>query len=160
MFRRRNRRLNRECLPRPRRERLRLLRLALAGETSSEIDDLELQRGGVSYTVDTLRHYAEKFPGAELFYLIGADQTGLLPQWREAAELARLAQFVAAPRPGEGPPALPAPFRGHALRGFPMVVSSSQIRARVKAGLPVDASDAASGGGGDCEQSALSLSAL
>ncbi len=123
--------------PAPAPERLRLLRLALAGETSSEIDDLELQRGGVSYTVDTLRHYAEKFPGAELFYLIGADQTGLLPQWREAAELARLAQFVVAPRPGEGAPALPAPFRGHALRGFPMVVSSSQIRARVKAGLPV-----------------------
>lgn len=123
--------------PAPAPERLRLLRLALAGEISSEIDDLELRRGGVSYTVDTLRHYAEKYHGAELFYLIGADQTVLLPQWREAAELARLAQFVVAPRPGEGTPALPAPFRGHVLRGFPMVVSSSQIRARVKAGLPV-----------------------
>jgi len=123
--------------PAPAPERLRLLRLALAGETGCDIDDLELRRGGVSYTVDTLRHYAEKFPGAELFYLIGADQTAQLPQWRDAAELARLAQFVVAPRPGEGPPALPAPFRGRALRGFPVVVSSSQIRARVKAGLPV-----------------------
>jgi nicotinate-nucleotide adenylyltransferase len=123
--------------PAPAPERLRLLRLALAGETGCEIEDLELRRGGVSYTVDTLRHYAGKFPGAELFYLVGADQTGQLPQWREAAELARLAQFVVAPRPGEGPPALPPPFRGRALRGFPVVVSSSQIRARVKAGLPV-----------------------
>jgi nicotinate-nucleotide adenylyltransferase len=123
--------------PAPAPERLRLLRLALAGETGAEIDDLELRRGGVSYTVDTLRHYAEKFPGAELFYLIGADQTAQLPQWRDAAELARLAQFAVAPRPGEGPPALPPPFSGCALRGFPVVVSSSEIRARVKAGLPV-----------------------
>ena len=123
--------------PAPAPERLRLLRLALAGETGCEMDDLEIRRGGVSYTVDTLRHYAEKFPGAELFYLIGADQTAQLPQWREAAELARLAQFVVAPRPGESPAALPAPFRGRALRGFPLAVSSSEIRARVKAGLPV-----------------------
>ena len=123
--------------PAPAPERLRLLRLALAGETECEIDDLEIRRGGVSYTVDTLRHYAGKFPGAELFYLIGADQTAQLPQWREAGELARLAQFVVAPRQGEKPGALPAPFRGRALRGFPLAVSSSEIRARVKAGLPV-----------------------
>jgi nicotinate-nucleotide adenylyltransferase len=87
--------------------------------------------------VDTLRHYAGKFPGAELFYLIGADQAAQLPQWREAGELARLAQFIVAPRQGEKPAALPAPFRGRALRGFPLAVSSSEIRARVKAGLPV-----------------------
>jgi nicotinate-nucleotide adenylyltransferase len=123
--------------PAPAAERLRLLRLALAGETECEIDDLEIRRGGVSFTVDTLRHYAEKFPGAELFYLVGADQTAQLPQWRDAAELARLAQFVVAPRQGESPAALPAPFCGRALRGFPVAVSSSQIRARVKAGLPV-----------------------
>ena len=59
--------------PAPAPERLRLLRLALAGETGTEIDDLEIRRGGVSYTVDTLRHYAEKYPGAEFFYIIGAD---------------------------------------------------------------------------------------
>ena len=123
--------------PAPAPERLRLLRLALAGDTGCEIDDMEIRRGGVSYTVDTLRHYAQKFPGAALFYLIGADQTAQLAQWREAGELARLAQFVVAPRQGESLPALPAPFRGAALRGFPLAVSSSDIRARIKAGLPV-----------------------
>ncbi len=113
------------------------MRLALAGETGTEVDDLEIRRGGISYTVDTLRHYAEKFPGAELFYLIGADQTAQLPRWRQAGELARLAQFVVAPRPGEGPAGVPPPFRGRTLRGFALAVSSSEIRARVKAGLPV-----------------------
>ena len=124
--------------PAPAQERLRLLRLALAGKTSCEVDDQEIRRGGTSYTVDTLRDYARRFPKAELFYLVGADNVASLPKWREADALARLAQFVAIPRPGEAQASFPAPFRGHALKGFPFGVSSSQIRARVKAGLPID----------------------
>jgi nicotinate-nucleotide adenylyltransferase len=123
--------------PSPAPERLRWLRLALAGETACEVDDQEIRRGGVSYTVETVRHYAGKFPGAEIFCLIGADQAADLPQWREAGELARLAQFAVVPRPGETAAALPPPFHGRTLRGFPMAVSSSEIRARIKAGLPV-----------------------
>lgn len=117
--------------------RLRLLRLALAGETACEVDDLEIRRGGVSYSIDTIRHYAEKFAGAQLFYLIGSDQVAQLPRWREADQLARLAEFVVVPRPGEEAAILPAPFRGQSLRGVPVAVSSSEIRARVKAGQPI-----------------------
>lgn len=61
-----------------------------------------------------------------------------LPQWREAEELARLAEFVAIPRPGESAPAFTPPFRGRTLKGLPFGVSSSEIRARLKAGKPVD----------------------
>ena len=122
----------------PAPERLRLLRLALAGKTNYEIDDQEIRRGGVSYTIDTVRDYARRFPKAELYYLIGADHVPSLGKWREAVELARLAQFVVIPRPGEAEPALAPPFRGRALKGFPLGVSASQIRARVKAGLTVD----------------------
>ena len=127
-----------ESTPAPARERLRLLRLALAGRTDCELDTQEVVRGGVSYTIDTIRDYLRRFPAAELFYLIGADHVPTLPQWREAGELARLVQFVVIPRPGEVSAALPAPFRGRALQGFPLGVSSSQIRARVKAGQPVN----------------------
>jgi nicotinate-nucleotide adenylyltransferase len=143
--------LDRQHAPAP--ERLRLLRLALAGQTQCEVDDQEIRRGGVSYTVDTLRDYARRFPEAELFCLIGADNVASLPEWREAGELARLAEFAAIPRPvvsvtsfggtpepSEGrTPNFPPPFRGRTLAGFPFGVSSSQIRARVKAGRPVDA---------------------
>ena len=118
-------------------DRLRLLRLALAGQTNCEIDTQEISRGGVSYTIDTVRDYVRRFPQAELFQLIGADHAPTLPQWREAAELAQRVEFVVIPRPGEVSAALPAPFRGRALKGFPLGVSSSQIRARVKAGLPI-----------------------
>ncbi len=124
--------------PRPAKERLRLLRLALAGKEWCEIDEQEIKRGGVSYTIDTVRDYARRFPQAELLYLIGADNVPQLPKWREAQDLARLAEFVAIPRPGEAEAPFPAPFRGRTLRGFPLGVSSSQIRQRVKAGLPID----------------------
>jgi len=118
--------------------RLQLLRLALAGKANCEIDDQEIRRGGISYTVDTLRDYAKKYAGAELFYLIGADNTAKLNEWRAVAELARLAEFVAIPRPGGAEPVFPPPFRGRTLRGFPFAVSSSEIRARVKAGLTIE----------------------
>jgi nicotinate-nucleotide adenylyltransferase len=142
--------------PTPANERLRLLRLALAGQSWCEIDEQEIKRGGISYTIDTVRDYGARFPEARLFYLIGADHVSQLPKWRDADDLARRVEFVVIPRPGQteiSPAAadpdagagnqaaaaqLPAPFRGRLLSGFPLGVSSSQIRARVKAGLAID----------------------
>ena len=123
--------------PAPGAERLRWLRLALAGDTRAEVDDQEIRRGAPSYTIDTVRAYAKSHPGAELFYLIGADQTVQLHLWREAGELACKVQFLIIPRPGEPDPILAAPFRGRVLRGVPAGISSSEIRARLKAGLPI-----------------------
>jgi nicotinate-nucleotide adenylyltransferase len=119
-------------------ERVRLLRLALAGKSWCEIDEQEIERGGISYSIDTLRGYARRFPGAHLLYLIGADHVAKLPQWRDAEELARTAEFVVISRPGQVEVAVPKPFRARTLAGFPLGVSSSQIRSRVKAGLPID----------------------
>jgi nicotinate-nucleotide adenylyltransferase len=127
-----------ESAPTPAPVRLCLLRLALAGKTWCEIDEQEIQRGGVSYTINTLRDYAVHFPQAQLFNLIGADHLAQLPKWRAAEELARLVEFVVIPRPGQVEAPIPAPFRGRWLAGFPLGISSSQIRARVKAGQPVD----------------------
>ena len=117
--------------------RMRMLRMALAGGTRFDVDDLELRRGGVSYTVDTVREIAARHPGAELCWLIGADHVPSLPQWREAETLAGLVEFVVIPRPGEPAAGLPAPFRLRPLRGWPLRVSSSEIRQRVAAGRPV-----------------------
>ncbi len=124
--------------PAPAAMRLRLLRLALAGQPWCEIDDQEIRRGGVSFTIDTVRDYKRRFPDVELNCLIGADHVPSLPKWREAEELARLVRFVVIPRPGESPAELPSPYRLHVLSGWPLKVSSSQIRARLAAGLRVD----------------------
>jgi nicotinate-nucleotide adenylyltransferase len=122
----------------PAQERLRLLRLALAGQNDCQVDDQEIVRGGVSYTIDTVRDYRRRFPQAQLFYLIGADVVPQLLKWRDAAELAQLVEFVAIPRPGESVASFSPPFRGRPLKGFPVAVSSSRIRERVRAGLPID----------------------
>jgi nicotinate-nucleotide adenylyltransferase len=122
----------------PAKERVRLLRLALAGLAWCEIDEQEINRGGTSYTVETLRDYAVRFPGAQLFYLIGSDHVAQLPKWRESEELARLAEFVVISRPGAADNPFPPPFRGRKLAGFPLGLSSSQIRARVKAGRSIE----------------------
>lgn len=123
--------------PAPDALRLRWLRLALAGEPRFLLDDVELRRGGTSYTVDTVRDVMARHPGAEMSWLIGADHVPTLPQWREAPELARLVEFVVIPRPGSPPWEAPAPFRVRELRGWPLAVSSSLVRERLRAGLPV-----------------------
>ncbi len=127
-----------ENQPAPAGVRLQLLRLALAGRTNCDIDEQEIRRGGISYTVDTLHDYAKKFPAAKIFYLLGADNVAKLNEWREPAELAQRAEFIAIPRPGGAPAVFPPMFRGRTLKGFPFDVSSSQIRTRIKAGLPVE----------------------
>ncbi len=121
-----------QSAPAPAHERLRMLRLALAGQTRYEIDEQEIRRGGTSFTIDTVRDYVDRFPRAKLFYLIGADHVPTLPAWRESDRLAELVEFVVIPRPGQLPAKFPSPFRGRELEGFPLGVSSSAIRRRVK----------------------------
>jgi nicotinate-nucleotide adenylyltransferase len=118
--------------------RAAMLRLALVGKTWAEIDLQEIERGGISYSIDSVRKFGGRFPGAELFYLIGADHVGQLPKWRDAAELGKLVTFVIIPRPGEPQAEAPAGFKLQWLKGHPLGVSASGIRARVKAGLPIE----------------------
>ena len=80
-----------EQRPAPAKARLRWLRLAFAGCTDCEIDAQEIERDGMSYSIDTIRAYAGRYPEAKLHYLIGADHVPTLPQWREAADLAKRA---------------------------------------------------------------------
>ncbi len=124
--------------PAPAADRLEWLRLAFAEEPRCEIDAQEIEREGVSYSIDTVREVAERFPEAELFYLIGADHVPTLPEWREAEALAALATFVVIPRPGETENQFPEPFRGRVLRGQPVEISASDIRARLREGKSIE----------------------
>ncbi len=127
-----------EADPAPAATRARLLRLALAGQPEFELDTQELGRKGPSFTIDTIRDYRKRFPNAAIHYLIGADHVPLLPRWREAGELAGAADFLVIPRPGEPAAPFPKPFRGRELKGFPFGVSSTLLRERARAGLPLD----------------------
>jgi nicotinate-nucleotide adenylyltransferase len=125
-------------LPAPDALRLRMLRLALVGLEWSVVSDLELRRGGVSYTVDTARAMRERCREDRLFLLIGEDQLAGLPHWREAQELWHLVEFLIIPRPGSEARPLPVGIRWHRLRGWPVAVSSSEVRQRLREGRAVD----------------------
>lgn len=121
--------------PAPDAARLRMLRRSLAGQSRTEVHCDELTRGGVSYSIDTVNAFRARNPGAELFWLIGADHVPTLPQWREALALAEALTFVVIPRPGQPQATLPPPWRLRHLRGWPLGVSSSEIRDRVRKGM-------------------------
>ncbi len=115
--------------------RLRMLRRSLAGQSRTEVFCDELIRGGVSYSIDTVNAFRSRDPGAELFWLIGADHVPTLPQWRQAEALAEAVTFVVIPRPGQSQASLPPPWQLRHLRGWPLGVSSSEIRDRVRKGM-------------------------
>jgi nicotinate-nucleotide adenylyltransferase len=100
------------------------------------VDPVELEREGLSYTVDTLRTYRAAHPGADLVLLIGEDAAATLPQWREPEAIAALARIVVLARDG-GPtgPSGAGPVERVATRR--VEVSATEVRARVRAGLPI-----------------------
>lgn len=123
--------------PAPGSVRSRMLRTALAGEPHFAVDESELRRGGISYTIDTVLALTAEQPTAELFWLIGADHVPTLPKWRAADQLANLVTFVVIPRPGQPDTSLPPPWRLLHLAGWPLKLSSSEIRQRVASGKSI-----------------------
>jgi nicotinate-nucleotide adenylyltransferase len=123
--------------------RCRLAELAFAGVPQDEISRIELEPNGPRYTVDTLRLLAGS--DDDLTLLVGADQLAGFLSWREPGAILDLARLVVASRPGYEEealsPVLAALARPERVGFFPIPahpVSSEQIRARVRDGLPID----------------------
>ncbi len=119
-------------------ERVAMLELATADESRFEVDSYEILKGGLSYTIDTVRHFRGRYPQAELFWLVGADQFEQLNRWHAIDALAELVTFLVLGRPGSS--LRPCDIEG--LRFFVvdaplMAESSSEIRRRCGAGLPL-----------------------
>lgn len=120
-------------------QRLEMVRLALAGDARFGVSDLELERGGTSYTIDTVRELSRRHEGAALHWIIGADQIARLHEWKEIGDLVRLLHFAYLARPGVepvAPPAIPG-LRLRRLEGHEIAISSSELRGRVSQGLPL-----------------------
>src|SRR5438876_493008 len=88
----------------PAKARLEMLELALAGHEQIKASTLEIDRGGVSYTVDTLAAVRHLHPEATLFLLMGADSLHDLPTWREPARICELAIPAVVHRGGAAEP--------------------------------------------------------
>jgi len=134
----------RDRLLAPDADRLALLRLACAGDRRLEPSDVELRRGGVSYSIDTARELLAALPaGTELCAIVGADTLADLPTWRQIGELLRLVSFCPVARAGQAPDpspllALAGPevvegIRRHVLRLPEHPASSTAVRAALLA---------------------------
>jgi nicotinate-nucleotide adenylyltransferase len=130
--------------PGPQR-RLEMCRLAVEDdkEPGLEACALEVERGGPSYTVDTLRAIRQSDPEAELTFIVGADMARTLPAWREPRALVELAGLAVAEREDAGREdvlrALAPLSADVAFLKMPLVeISSSIVRERVKVGEPIE----------------------
>ncbi|MFH1024240.1 MAG: nicotinate-nucleotide adenylyltransferase [Planctomycetota bacterium] len=125
----------------PARDRLAMTKLAARGIPGAEASAMEISRGGVSYTVDTLRRLRRRYgAGAEIFFLIGADSLRDLAGWRRARDLCRQCVFAVAVRPGvplRAPAALADVLRLVRVPMRPVDASSSEIRRRLVMGRPI-----------------------
>lgn len=121
-------------------DRLLMTRLLVAEDPRLSVDPIELEREGLSYSIDTVRAFRAARPGAELVFLMGEDTAATLPKWREPEALASLARLVVFTRGRAGSaepptPALPFPVERIATRRID--ISATEVRSRVRAGLPL-----------------------
>ncbi|WP_228431330.1 nicotinate-nucleotide adenylyltransferase [Baekduia soli] len=125
--------------------RVAMCELAVAGDERFAVSELEVQRGGASYTVDTLRALHATLPGDDLTFIVGGDMAFSLPTWREPAEVVTLARLAIAEREGarrgdilERLATIPGAVDRADFFDLPrMDVSSSLVRRRVVTGRPI-----------------------
>ena len=122
----------------PPRDRLALVEAAVAPFAGLRASAMEIERGGPTYTIDTLEALDGARPGVEWFVIVGADAAAGLPTWERADELAALTTFVLVDRPGLPSPPPPEGWRFVHVAVPRLDVSSSQLRDRVATGRPLD----------------------
>jgi nicotinate-nucleotide adenylyltransferase len=125
-------------------DRLAMVRLATAGNPAFEVCDLEIRRGGRSYTVDTITTLREEYPAADFAFVAGADVVTDLHRWHQIERLLSLCRFLIVARPGyeidlESLYATLPASRGRVstITGPSLDISASGLRARLSRGAPV-----------------------
>ena len=119
-------------------DRLEMVRLAVADDANYVVDDAEINRKGLSFTVDTLEHLAVRHAGSQLFFLLGEDALAGFPKWRNPERILALATLAVVTRPGA-----PGVGEWRDAEGLVRVstrrvdVSSTEIRERRRAGKSI-----------------------
>lgn len=120
-------------------DRMAMVRAAVADEAGMDSSDLELTREGPSYTGRTLVELHERFPGSELFLIIGMDSLADLPKWKDPETILEHAELLVVPRPGNG--TLPPDMVAGKCRVIPFeetALSSTEVRDRIARGARID----------------------
>src|ERR1039458_577710 len=117
----------------PAQVRLAMTRAAFDGIDRVEVSDLELRRGGPTYSIDTVTALVAESPGAHVVLVLGADAAASLGSWHRADELARLVTVAVVPRPG-GATLEPEGFSVQRVAMAPVDLSSTAVRAALRRG--------------------------
>lgn len=120
----------------PPADRLAMVRAMVGDDPRFSVDPLEIERAGLSYTVDTLAAYRRQAGVSELFFVTGADALGAFHLWREPERIQALAT-LAVLRRDDDTVEVPAGVRARPLRSRRVDVSSTEVRARVRAGQSI-----------------------
>jgi nicotinate-nucleotide adenylyltransferase len=119
-------------------QRLRMLELTIEGDGRFEVSRLELDRAGLSFTVDTLAAFASATPDLSIFLLIGEDLATQIASWRQADRIAELARIVVLARGDVSEEsALESTLPMTRVPTRRVDISSTEIRDRVRSGLPI-----------------------
>ena len=112
--------------------------IATASNPRFTVSRVDIDRGGVTYTIDTLRDLRREFPDAEMFFITGADAVGQILQWKDASSLWEQAHFVGVTRPGHELSGSDLPEGEYSMQEIPaMSISSTDCRERVARNKPV-----------------------
>ena len=122
----------------PAEDRFAMVEAAVGKVEGLEASRIEIERGGMSYTADTLVALREADPARELFVVLGTDAARGLPTWERADEVRQLATIVVVERPGSGEGEPPPGWSWKRVEVPRLEVSSTDLRARVADGRPLD----------------------
>lgn len=121
----------------PPEDRLAMVAAAVEGIEGLEASDIELRRGGDSFTADTVAHLIAEDPARELFVIVGQDAAAGMPTWERIDEVRAKARLVVVERPGVAG-SLPDGWHFDRVEVPRLEVSSTDLRARVADGRPLD----------------------
>lgn len=123
----------------PAEVRYGLVARALEGLPGLEASDIEIRRGGPSFTYDTLSELSKTHPQDELVMIVGADAALEMSSWERASELSELADLLIVSRPGFVPPEKILGWKEWEVAEIPSLdISSTDLRQRVRDGRPLD----------------------
>lgn len=119
--------------------RLRMLQLAIAANPHFKVSDVEIRRGGKSYTIDTLRTLRGLYPGDKLFLIIGTDNLQIFPTWREPEEVLKTSSVVVIDRPGTDRSTIDNEFVKHVrfVQVPTIEISGTDVRRRIREGKTI-----------------------
>lgn len=116
--------------------RMRMVELTIQEDPRFELETVEMDRGGLSFTVDTLEALAGRRPGTEFVLLLGSDAWAGFERWRDPLRILELARVAVMARAGDIPPARSG-HRPEVVTARRIDMSSTEIRDRVRRGLPI-----------------------